>query len=49
MGVQDFTEDINVKIERGIAESYQKHNMLGEICTMQDLENYKNGKYLDKK
>lgn len=49
MGVQNFNEDIDVEIERGIAESFQKHNMLGEICTMQDLENYKNGKYLDKK
>lgn len=47
MGVQNVTEEINVDIERGIAESFQKHNMLGEICTLQDLENYKNGKYLE--
>ena len=47
MGVQNVTEDINVNIERGIAESFQKHNMLGEICTLQDLENYKNGRYLE--
>lgn len=46
IGLHDLNEDIDVKIERGIAESYQKHNMLGEICTLQDLENYKNGKYL---
>lgn len=46
MGVQNITKDINVNIERGIAESFQKHNMLGEICTLQDLENYKNGRYL---
>lgn len=46
IGLHGLNEDIYVKIERGIAESYQKHNMLGEICTLQDLENYKNGKYL---
>ena len=46
IGLHDINEDIDSKIERGIAESYQKHNMLGEICTLQDLENYKNGKYL---
>ena len=47
MGVQNVTTDINVNIERGIAESFQKHNMLGEICSLQDLENYKNGRYLE--
>ena len=47
MGLQNATEEIDVNIERGIAESFQKHNMLGEICTMQDLENYKNGRYLE--
>ena len=46
IGLQNITENIDVKIERGIAESFQKHNMLGEICSLQDLENYKNGKYL---
>lgn len=47
MGIQNVMTDINVNIERGIAESFQKHNMLGEICTLQDLENYKNGRYLE--
>jgi hypothetical protein len=47
MALQDITVDLDVNIERGIAESFQKHNMLGEICTLQDLENYKNGKYLE--
>ena len=49
IGVQSMITELDVNIERGIAESYQKHNMLGEICTLQDLENYKNGRYLDKK
>jgi len=46
MCVQNVTTDKNVYIERGIAESFQKHNMFGEICSLQDLENYKNGRYL---
>lgn len=47
MGIQNVTTDINVNMERGIAESFQKHNMFGEICSLQDLENYKNGRYLE--
>lgn len=40
--VQDFSDDIDVDIERGIATSFERHNALGEINTMQDLEHYRN-------
>lgn len=49
MGIQNTIEEIDVTIERSIAESYQKFYMFSEITSLQDLENYKNGKYLEKK
>lgn len=43
LGVVDTVNDINVNIERGMAMSFERHNALSEIKTMNDLENYRNG------
>lgn len=42
IGVHNLKNNINAKVERGKASSFEKHNALGEICTMQDLEHYRN-------
>ena len=44
--VQDISSEIDVDIDRGIATSFERHNALGEINTMQDLEHYRNN-YFD--
>ena len=41
-GVQDYVGDIDVRMDRGMAASFERHNALGEINTMQDLEHYRN-------
>ena len=42
IGIQDVTENINVKIERGISSSFEKHHILCEVKSFSDLENYRN-------
>ena len=42
MGVQFINPDVDANIQRGTAASYERHNILGEIKTFDDLENYRN-------
>lgn len=42
IGVGDVDTEINANIERGIVAAYERHHILSEINTFQDLENYKN-------
>lgn len=37
-----YISAINANIERGTAASFERHNILGEIKTFADLENYRN-------
>ena len=37
-----YTSSVNVNIERGTAGAFERHNILGEIKTFSDLENYRN-------
>jgi hypothetical protein len=43
-------EEINIYIDRGINAAYEKHLKLGEVTTMEALEQYTNGyfKMMDK-
>ena len=44
IGIQDFTKDIDAYIDRNgnASASFERHNILSEVNTFQDLENYKN-------
>ena len=37
-----YVSTINAHIERGISASFEKHNILGEVKSFADLENYRN-------
>ncbi len=37
-----YASTINAYIERGVSSSFERHNILGEIKTFADLENYRN-------
>ena len=41
-------EQYDVLIDRGVAVAFEKHLQLGEIKTWEDLENYRNGVFLNK-
>lgn len=41
--IHDVNKNINVDIKRGTSSAFERHNILGEVNTMQDLENYRNG------
>jgi hypothetical protein len=41
-------EDYNVIIERGTSAAFEKHIQLSDIKTWQDLEDYRNGMFLNK-
>lgn len=42
LGLQDATKEIDATIERGGSASFEKHNALGEVFSLQDLEHYRN-------
>ena len=44
----DANIDLNVVIERGAATAFEKHLILGECNTYDDLVNYRNGMFLEK-
>lgn len=44
LGIQDINIDVNdLTIDRGKAAAYERHSILGEVSSMDDLENYRNG------
>lgn len=45
IGLQDIKVDADVNIERGTHASFERHNILGEVCTFEDLLNYKNNMF----
>lgn len=50
MGGLDYPlkEKYEVAFDRGMSAAYEKHLQLGEIRTWKDLENYRNGMFLNK-
>lgn len=42
MGIEDFRNDIDTTIDRSGSACWERHNILGEIHSLQDLENYRN-------
>jgi hypothetical protein len=43
IGLSEYpTEDVNITIDRGLSHSFEKHLMLCETNTFNDLKNYKN-------
>lgn len=42
MGVEDMRKSIDLNIERGISAAFERHHILTEVNTFQDLENYRN-------
>lgn len=42
IGVQNMKEDIDVYIERGTSSALETHQILSEVNTFDDLENYRN-------
>lgn len=49
MGINlPLKEDYNVSIDRGISAAFEKHLQLSELKTWDDLENYRNGMFLNK-
>lgn len=42
IGVHDMKENIDAEIDRGRSAAFERHTILGEVNTMQDLENYRN-------
>ena len=44
LGIQDINIDVSdLTIDRGKAAAYERHSILGEVSSMDDLENYRNG------
>lgn len=41
-------EEYNVAIDRGVSVAFEKHLQLSQINTWEDLENYRNGMFLNK-
>ncbi len=42
LGVTNINETIDARVSRGISAAFERHHILGEIKTMQDLENFRN-------
>lgn len=42
IGVENISNDIDAKITRGISAAFERHHILGEIKTIQDMENFRN-------
>lgn len=42
MGVEDWVDDVDIEIERGTSAAFERHNILTEVNTMEDLVNYRN-------
>ena len=42
LGVVNRVDDIDVNISRGTSAAFERHNILGEIKTLQDLQNFRN-------
>lgn len=42
LGIQNIRYDLDGKIERGKYAAFERHNILGEINTFEDLKNYRN-------
>lgn len=42
IGIEDFRNDIDTTIDRSGSACWERHNILGEIHSLQDLENYRN-------
>lgn len=42
LGLQNYNQGIDADIERGTSAAFERHNILGEVCTLSDLENYRN-------
>ena len=40
--IDDIIKDIDVNIERSTAAAYERHSILGEVNTFEDLQNYRN-------
>lgn len=40
--IEDCTKSVNVTLERGISAAFERHHILSEVNTFQDLENYRN-------
>lgn len=45
IGSCDLYEDVDVNVRRGSYSAFEKHSILGEINTLEDLEEYKNGMF----
>lgn len=43
MGVQKISKDVNVMVERGKSAAFERHQVLGEVSSFDDLITYKNG------
>ena len=44
----NLNEEYDVLIERGTSAAFEKHLQLSELKTWEDLENYRNGMFLNK-
>lgn len=42
MGIEDWVDDVDIEIERGTSAAFERHNILTEVNTMEDLVNYRN-------
>lgn len=42
LGVLNVNSDINIEMSRGISAAFERHQILGEIKTFQDLQNFRN-------
>ena len=42
IGVQDSRQSIDANVERGTYAAFERHSILGEIKTFEDLSNYRN-------
>jgi hypothetical protein len=43
IGIANITNDISVNVTRSESAAFERHNILGEVNTFSDLENYRNG------
>lgn len=48
LGINSLKESYDVAIDRGSSAAFEKHLQLSEIKTWKDLENYRNGMFLNK-
>jgi hypothetical protein len=45
LGISSFNVDVDVQIDRGGASAFERHHILSEINTFEDLLNYKNNMF----